>query len=122
MADGKLGDEKQELPEHKVVHAKNRGGLLKFTAEIFKIFCIAEQIFEKKKRQKHVLIKYGQLEETRKLANFLKLKNENAECTKRGVAGGLSELIYFLEICLYLFFVFFNYYFIFLLVFTCILF
>ena len=26
MAAGKLGDEKQELPEHKLVNIKNRGG------------------------------------------------------------------------------------------------
>ena len=74
--------------------------------EIFKIFCIAEQIFEKKETETC----YNKIWSTRgnsKLANFLKLKNENEECTKRGVAGGLSELIYFLEICLYLFFCFF---------------
>ena len=36
----KLGDEKQELPEHKLVNAKDKGGLRIF-------FCIAEQIFKK---------------------------------------------------------------------------
>ena len=47
LAAGKLGDEKQELPEHKLVSTKNRGGLWKVTAEVFEIFCIAEQIFKK---------------------------------------------------------------------------
>ena len=47
LAAGKLGDEKQELPEHKLVNTKNRGGLWKVTAEDFEIFCIAEQIFKK---------------------------------------------------------------------------
>ena len=48
LAAGKLGDEKQELPEHKLVNTKNRGGLWKVTAEDFEIFCIAEQIFKKR--------------------------------------------------------------------------
>ena len=47
MAAGKLGDEKQELPEHKLAINKNRGGLWKVTAEVFEIFCIAQQIFKK---------------------------------------------------------------------------
>ena len=47
LAAGKLGDEKQELPEHKLVNTKNRGGLWKVTAEVFEIFCIAEQMFKK---------------------------------------------------------------------------
>ena len=119
MTDGKLGDEKQELPEHKVVQAINLGGLWKITAEEFEIFCIAEKIFKKKQnRQKHVLIKYGHLigrtvlEETSELASFLNLKDHKifsgrahspvdkdiiAECTKRRVVAELSDLICFLE-------------------------
>ena len=42
LAAGKLGDEKQELPEHKLVNTKNMGGLWKVTVEVFEIFCIAE--------------------------------------------------------------------------------
>ena len=49
LAAGKLGDEKLELAEHKLVNTKNRGGLWKVTAEVFEIFCIAEQIFKKHK-------------------------------------------------------------------------
>ena len=38
LADGRLGDEKQELTHHKLVNAKNRGGLWKVTVEVFEIF------------------------------------------------------------------------------------
>ena len=38
---------RSELPEHKLVNTKNRGGLWKVTAEVFEIFCIAEQIIKK---------------------------------------------------------------------------
>ena len=41
LAAGKLPDETQELPEHKLVNTKKRGSLWKVTAEIFEIFCIA---------------------------------------------------------------------------------
>ena len=75
LAAGKLGDEKQELPEHKLVNTKNRGGLWKVTAEVFEIFCIAEEMF--KNTQKHVLIKLmvssltkAVLEDTGVLVNF----------------------------------------------------
>ena len=44
---GKLDDEKQELPENKLVNTKNKGGLWKVTADVFEFFCIAEQIFKK---------------------------------------------------------------------------
>ena len=47
LAAGKLGDENQELPGHKLVNTENRSGLWKVTAEVFEIFCIAEQIFKK---------------------------------------------------------------------------
>ena len=42
LAAGKLYDEKQELPERKLVNTKNRGGLWKVTAEVSETFCIAE--------------------------------------------------------------------------------
>ena len=48
LTDGKLDDEKQELPEQKVVHAINLSGLWKITDEEFEIFCIAEKILKKK--------------------------------------------------------------------------
>ena len=35
---GKLDDEKQELPEHKLVNTKNKGGLWKVTADVFEVF------------------------------------------------------------------------------------
>ena len=40
LAAGKLGDEKQELPDHKLVNTKNRGGLWKVTAEVFEKFSV----------------------------------------------------------------------------------
>ena len=42
LAAGKLCDEKQELPERKLVNTKNRGGLWKVSAEVSEIFCVAE--------------------------------------------------------------------------------
>ena len=54
LAASKLGEEKQELAEHKLVNTKSMDCLWKVTAEVFEVFCIAEQIF--KKKQKHVLI------------------------------------------------------------------
>ena len=79
MAAGKLGDEKQELPEHKLAINKNRGSLWKVTAEVFEIFCIAQQIFKKHVETSsnaidgHLMTKTI-LEDTGKLANFSKLK------------------------------------------------
>ena len=80
MAAGKLGDEKQELLEHKLVNTKNRGGLWKVTAEVFEIFCIAEQIFKKhtetsSNKVDGQLITKAVLEDTGVLANFSKLKS-----------------------------------------------
>ena len=76
---GKLGDEKQELPEHKQVNTKNRGGLWKVTAEVFEIFCIAEQIFKKHtetcSKIDGQLITKAVLEDTGVPANFSKLKS-----------------------------------------------
>ena len=80
LAAGKLGDEKQELPEHKLVNTKNRGGLWKVTAEVFEIFCIAEQIFKKhtetcSNKIDGQLITKAVLEDTDVLANISKLKS-----------------------------------------------
>ena len=47
LAAGKLGDEKQELLEHKLVNTKDRGGLWKVTVKLLRSFCTAEQIFKK---------------------------------------------------------------------------
>ena len=80
MAAGKLGNEKQELPKHKLVNTKNRGGLWKVTAEVFEIFCIAKKIFKK-----HIETCFNKvdgqlrtkavLQDTGVLANFSKLKS-----------------------------------------------
>ena len=43
LAAGKLGDNKQELPEHKLMNTKNRVGLWKVTAEGFETFGTAKQ-------------------------------------------------------------------------------
>ena len=80
LAAGKLGDEKQELPEHKLVNTKHRGGLWKVTTEIFEIFCIAEQMFKKRtetcsNKIDGQLITKAVLEDTGVLANFSKLKS-----------------------------------------------
>ena len=56
LSAGKLGDEKQELLEHKLLNTKSRGGLWNVRVEMFEIFCIVEQIF-KKNAHKHALIK-----------------------------------------------------------------
>ena len=77
---GKLGDEKQELPEHKLVNTKNRGGLWKVTAEVFEIFSIAKQKFKKytetcSNKIDGQLITKAVLEDTGVLANFSKLKS-----------------------------------------------
>ena len=75
MAAGKLGDEKQELPENKLVNTKNKGGLWKVTVEVFEILCVAEQIFKKHKETcsnkiDGQLINKAVLEDTSVLANF----------------------------------------------------
>ena len=68
------------MPEHKLVNAKKRGGLWKFTAEVFEIFCIAEQIFKKQtetcsNKIDGQLITKAVLEDTGVLANISKLKS-----------------------------------------------
>ena len=40
LAARKLGDVKQELPEHKLVNTLNRGGQWKVTAEVFESFFV----------------------------------------------------------------------------------
>ena len=80
LAAGKLGDEKQELPEHKLVNTKNIGGLWKVTAEVFEIFCIAEQMLKKhtetcSNKIDGQLITKAVLEDTGVLAKFSKLKS-----------------------------------------------
>ena len=40
LAAGKLGDEKQELREHKQVNTENRDGLWKVAVAVFEIFCM----------------------------------------------------------------------------------
>ena len=72
LAAGKLGDEKQELPEHKLVNTKNRSGLWKVTAEVFEIFCIAKQIFKKRTETCSNKIDKAVIEGTSVLANFSK--------------------------------------------------
>ena len=99
MAAGKLGDEKQELPEHKLVNTKNRGGLCKITAEVFEIFCIAEQIFKKhaekssNKIDGHLITK-AVLEETGVLANVLRLKSKINHADNEIIKNILEDLIH----------------------------
>ena len=62
------------------MNTKNRGGLWKVTAEVFEIFCIAEQIFKKhtetcSHKIDGQLITKAVLEDTGVLANFSKLKS-----------------------------------------------
>ena len=98
MAAGKLGDEKQELREHKLVNTKNRGGLWKVTAKVFEIFCIAEQIFKKhteacSNKIDGQLITKAVLEDTGVLANFSKsnINYADNEITKN-ILDGLIHL------------------------------
>ena len=99
MAAGKLGDEKQELPEHKLVNTKNRGGLCKITAEVFEIFCIAEQIFKKhtetsSNKVDGQLITKAVLEDTGVLANFSKLKSNMNHADNEITKNVLEDLIH----------------------------
>ena len=55
LAAGKLGDEKQELLEHKLVNTKERGGLWKVTVKFLRSFAYLSKYL--KNTQKHVLIK-----------------------------------------------------------------
>ena len=80
MAAGKLGDNKQELPEHKVMNTKNRVGLWKVTAEVFETFCTATHMFKKhtetcSNKTDGQLITKAVLEDTSVLANVSKLKS-----------------------------------------------
>ena len=99
LAAGKLGDEKQELPEHKLVNTKNRGGLWKVTAEVFEIFCIAEQIFKKHTETSSnkidgQLITKAVLEDTGVLANFSKLKSNMNHADNEITKNILEDLIH----------------------------
>ena len=99
MAAGKLGDEKQELPEHKLVNSKNKGGLQKVTAEFFEICCIAEQIFKKytetcSNKIDGQLITKAVLEDTGVLANFSKLKSNINYADNEITENILEDLIH----------------------------
>ena len=99
LAAGKLGDEKQELPEHKLVNTKNRNGLWKVTAEVFEIFCIAEQIFKKhtetcSNKIDGQLITKAVLEDTGVLANFSKLKSSINYADNEITKNILEDLIH----------------------------
>ena len=92
MAAGKLGDEKQELPEHELVDAKNRGDLRKVTAKVFEIFCITKQTFKKNtktwsNKTDGKLIMETVLEDTGMLANFWKAVLEDT-----GMLANFSKL------------------------------
>ena len=96
---GKLGDEKQELPEHKLVNTKNRGDLWKVTAEFFEIFCIAEEIFKKhtetfSNKIDGQLITKAVLEDTGVLANFSKLKSDINHADNKITKNILEYLIH----------------------------
>ena len=78
LAADKLGDDKQELLEHKLVNTKNKSSLWKVPVEVFEIFCIAEQMFKKhtetcSNKIDGQLITIAVLEDTGVLANFSKL-------------------------------------------------
>ena len=99
LAAGKLGDEKHKLPEHKLVNTKNRGGLWKVTAEVFEIFCIAEQIFKKhtetcSHKIDGQLITKAVLEDTGVLANFSKLKSNINYAQNEITKNILEDLIH----------------------------
>ena len=99
LAACKLGDEMQELPEHKLVNTKNRGGLWKVTAEVFEIFCIAEQIFKKhtetsSNKVDGQLITKAVLEDTGVLANFSKLKSNMNHADNEITKNVLEDLIH----------------------------
>ena len=99
LAAGKLGDEKEELPEHKLVNTKNRGGLWKVTAEVFEIFCISEQMFKKhtetcSNKIDGQLITKAVLEDTGVLANFSKLKSNINYADNEITKNILEDLIH----------------------------
>ena len=99
LAAGKLGDEKQELREHKLVNTKNRDALWKVTAEVFEIFCIAEQMFKKhtdtySNKIDGQLITKAVLEDTGVLANFSKLKSNIDYADNEITKNILEDLIH----------------------------
>ena len=99
LAAGKLGDEKQELPEHKLVITRNRGGVWKVTAEVFEIFCKAEQILKKNtetcsNKIDGQLITKAVLEDTGVLANFSKLKSNINYADNEITKNILDDLIH----------------------------
>ena len=102
MAAGKLGDEKQKLPENKLLNTKNRGSLWKVSAEVSEIFCKAEQIFKKHTETCSNKID-GQLltkalpEDTGVLANFSKLKS-NINYAYSEIAKDIREDLIYLYI------------------------
>ena len=99
FAAGKLGDEMQELPEHKLANTKNRGDQWKVTAEVFEIFCISEQIFKKhtetsSNKVDGQLITKAVLEDTGVLANFSKLKSNMNHADNEITKNVLEDLIH----------------------------
>ena len=97
LAAGKLSNEKQELHEHKPVNTKNRGGLWKVTAEVFEIFCIAEQMFKKHTEtcsNKIQLITKAVLEDTGVLVIFSKLKSNINYADNEITKNILEDLIH----------------------------
>ena len=99
LAAGKLGDEKQELLEHKLVNSNNRDSLWKVTAEVFEIFCIAEQIFKKhietcSNKIDGQLKTKAVLEDTGIVANFSKLKSNINYAAKEITKNILEDLIH----------------------------
>ena len=94
LAAGKLDDEKQELPEHKLVNTKNKGGLWKVTAEVFEIFCIAKQIFKKRTETCSNKIDKAVLEDTGVLANFSKWKSNINYADDEITKNSLEDLIH----------------------------
>ena len=93
MVAGKLADENQELPEN-----KNRDSLWKITADVFQIFCIAEQIFKHTETYfnniDYQLITKAVLEDTGVLANFSMLKSNVNYADKEVTKNTLEDLIF----------------------------
>ena len=82
--------------EHKLVNTKIRkGSLWKGTAEVFEVFCIAEQIFKKHtetpaNKTDGQLITKEVIEDTGVLANFPKLKG-NINHADKGTTKNIPE-------------------------------
>ena len=78
---------------------KNRGGLWKVTAEVFEIFCMAEQIFKKYKETcsnkiDGQLITKAVLKDARALVNFSKLTSNINNADNEITLNILEELIH----------------------------